>query len=46
MHTKQALVLINKNNATGADVFDLSGIVIKHVYDKFGVQLEREVNII
>lgn len=46
VHTKQALVLINKNNATGADVFDLSGIVIKHVYDKFGVQLEREVNII
>lgn len=46
VHTKQALVLINKNNATGADVLDLSGIVIKHVFDKFDVQLEREVNII
>lgn len=46
VHTKQALVLINKNKATGIDVFDLSSIVIKNVSDKYGVQLEREVNII
>lgn len=46
VHTKQALVLINKNNCSGQDVFDLSNYVIQKVFDKFGVSLEREVNII
>lgn len=46
VHTKQALVLINKNNCTGQDVLKLSEHVMKQVFDKFGVQLEREVNII
>ena len=46
VHTKQALVLINKNRAEGKDVFELSTYVIKQVKDKFGVMLEREVNII
>jgi UDP-N-acetylmuramate dehydrogenase len=46
VHSKQALVLINKNNCKGEDVFNLSGYVLQKVFDKFGVQLEREVNII
>lgn len=46
VHAKQALVLINKNNATGQSIFDLSTLVMKTVQDKFGVTLEREVNII
>ncbi|MBX3165111.1 MAG: UDP-N-acetylmuramate dehydrogenase [Bacteroidetes bacterium] len=46
VHTKQALVLINKNNATGNSVFELSAYVMKQVFEKFGVNLEREVNII
>ena len=46
VHTKQALVLVNKNNAQGSDVLELSSYVIKRVYEKFGVNLEREVNII
>jgi UDP-N-acetylmuramate dehydrogenase len=46
VHTKQALVLINKNNCEGKAVFDLSSYVLKKVFDKFGVVLEREVNII
>ena len=46
VHSKQALVLINKNNCTGKAVFELSGYVLQKVFDKFGVALEREVNII
>jgi len=46
VHTKQALVLVNKNNAKGDDVLKLSSYVIDKVSEKFGVNLEREVNII
>ncbi len=46
VHSKQALVLINKDNCTGKAVFELSGYVLQKVFDKFGVTLEREVNII
>lgn len=44
---KHALILINKSgSATAADVFNLSEFVIKKVFDKFGVKLEREVQLI
>lgn len=46
VHTKQALVLINTGNADGASVLALSAEIIKRVFEKYGVQLEREVNII
>lgn len=46
VHEKQALVLVNKNNAGGKDIFNLSEHVMKTVFNKYGVQLEREVNII
>ncbi|GAB2694937.1 UDP-N-acetylmuramate dehydrogenase [Mucilaginibacter koreensis] len=42
----QALVLVNHGGATGAEVYALSSQIIDSVYTKFGVMLEREVNMI
>lgn len=46
-HKDQSLVIINATgNATGKEIFDFSTMIIDSVLDKFGIILEREVNII
>ncbi|QLB20985.1 UDP-N-acetylenolpyruvoylglucosamine reductase [Vespertiliibacter pulmonis] len=46
VHTQQALVLINKHNATGTDVLALSRAVRHKVREKFGVEIHPEVRFI
>lgn len=46
VHKLQALVLVNYSNCTGSDILDLSSRIISDIEHKFGITLEREVNII
>ncbi|MBE2273340.1 MAG: UDP-N-acetylmuramate dehydrogenase [Flavobacteriales bacterium] len=46
-HKLQALVIVNATgNASGREIFDFSSLIIDSVKEKFGIELEREVNII
>lgn len=46
-HQLQSLVIINATgNATGKEIFNFSTMIIDSVMEKFGIELEREVNII
>ncbi|MCJ8291540.1 MAG: UDP-N-acetylmuramate dehydrogenase [Crocinitomicaceae bacterium] len=45
VHKLQALVLVNYSTTEGSDIYDLSTKIIADIKQKFGVELEREVNI-
>lgn len=46
-HKLQALVIVNATGkASGQEIFDFSTEIINSVREKFGIELEREVNII
>jgi len=46
VYEKQCLVLVNKDHATCADLVNLCHHVVKTVSEKFGIEIEPEVNII
>jgi UDP-N-acetylmuramate dehydrogenase len=46
VHAKQALVLVNHGNAPGSTINALSKKIFESVKNKFGIEMEREVNVI
>lgn len=46
VYDKQALVLINRGNATAQEVLDLSEAIQQTVSDRFGIQLEVEPTVL
>lgn len=46
VHKNQALVLVNYGNATGQEILAVSKEVQKTVFEKFGIKIEAEVNVI
>ena len=44
-HPKQALVIVNYGNATGKEILDFKNFIKEKILERFGIELEREVNI-
>lgn len=45
-HKNQALVLVNYGNAKGEEIWNLAKEIQNSVFDKFGIEIEPEINIV
>jgi UDP-N-acetylmuramate dehydrogenase len=45
-HKSQALVLVNYGNATGEEIWNLALQIQKSVFDRFGIEISPEVNVV
>jgi len=45
VHSRQALVLVNYGHATGQEIWDLSSRIVASIQERFGIELEREVQV-
>ena len=46
IHKNQALVLVNYGNATGQEILNVSKEIQKTIFEKYGIYIEAEVNVI
>ena len=46
VHERQALVLVNHGGATGGEVIDFARMVQQRVKERFGIEIDTEVNIL
>ena len=46
VHCEQALVLVNYGNATAHDIMEIAGEITHDIAEKFGIFIEKEVNVI
>lgn len=44
-YEKQALVIVNHGGATGAEIWSFAQLLQKDVMDKFGIEIEAEINV-
>ena len=46
VYEKQALVLVNRGNASGGEVMTLAKAIQTSVYERFGIRLEIEPDVV